>query len=109
MMAEDLDAIFEIKATALEKSGQQQFGSHKFTLGVLRFVAWASLIIGVLVAIVAFVEFAEGRNRSFNLAVLVGALVQGFFIFAFFNALALIVENLVGIRANLTRTTEKKD
>lgn len=110
-MAKSLDAIFETKVKVDENSGQPHFNSPKLTLSVLRFVANMSLILGLFVGIGSFILFlvAVYNDKSVPTAffVSIGALAQGFIIFALFNALALIVENLVGIRKNLTQTRDK--
>jgi hypothetical protein len=111
-MAENLDKAFETQPTSSGSSGQPQFNSPKLTLSVLRFVANASLIIGFLVGIGALIFFlVVASNPKASpapiLFVAIGALAQGFIIFALFNALALIVENLIGIRENLNRTGNK--
>ena len=103
-MAEDLGTIFETKSVGEGNSGQQKFSSPNLTLGILRFVAVASMAIGLLAGFFGLMGLANARTGDgFLLAVCLGLFVQGFIIFALYNALALIVENLVGIRKSLTQ------
>jgi len=112
-MSENLDTILETNPR--NDSGQPQFRSANLTLSVLRFVGGASLILGIIVCVLAFLLFLVASNNpsssrdaaGISFLVAVGALAQGFIIYALFNALALIVENLIAIRENLTRTSNK--
>ena len=103
-MTQHIDDLLETRSSnALPPA---EFSSPKLTLGVLRFVAGAALIIGLLVGFFTFLFMAMGPSRSVDttwmIALGVGSLAQGFIIYALFNAIALIIENLVGIRAKLS-------
>ncbi len=63
-------------------------------------------MIGLLVGLITFmILYSERRNddTGFMIGLCIGSLAQGFIIFALFNAIALIIENLVGIRVSLNR------
>ena len=106
---EDIDEIFETKSRERGRFEPLEFRSPTLTLGVLRFVGGFSLVGGLLVGVFAFLALMSSRSGDggYLLAISIGALVQGFIIFALYNALALIVENLIGIRKAVTKDVEK--
>jgi hypothetical protein len=88
-----------------------KFRSPNSTLSILRFVAVTALILGILVCIFSFLGYVgDVRNTYIGekvsplpLVLYLVSLAQGFIIFALFNALALIVENLVAIREGFSQ------
>ena len=115
IMIENLNSNSE---TTEDAESLERLKSHSpnLTLLVLRFVAGAILIIGNLIGFIYLYYFfqywisplvAERESAPYLLIPSAIAIGCGFVIYALFNALALIVENLVVIRQNLSSTSNK--
>jgi hypothetical protein len=106
-MSEDLGSILETKPKldeGINRQGEQP-SSPVATLVALRFIGSASLIIGISVGLLMFGVYHNSYRGEGGYLLLysLGAVVQGLVIFALFNALALVVENLVAIRERLSQ------
>ena len=83
--------------------------SQAITIQILKVFGIFDLVIGIIIAIYIFVNCGIMDNSNsnqvnyFTLSIIISFILQGIFAYAFCNAVALIVENLIKINATLEK------
>jgi hypothetical protein len=99
MAADNQRDQFESREAEILGIKRLPYRDHRPTSTVLRVISTLSIVgLSVPGAFAFLIAIAAGRDYGYLVLLGIGLFVQGVFLYAFFSALALIVEDLSAIR-----------